>query len=83
LAASRAARPARIDQHRGGILATNALAAAPRPPPTLWAGDKGPAHAARGCRCWKDPEWLAASFDRNTPEQIMALVLGLTVCVLV
>ena len=81
LAASRAARPALIDQHRGCLLATHARDATPRPPPPLLDASTGQTHAERGVRCWPEPECLAAALDRNTPERSMALLMVMTVCV--
>lgn len=83
LAAARAARPARLAPHRGVILATNARAAAPRPPQTLVAGSTGQAHAERGVRFVTEPALLAASCSLKTPERRMALLLVMTGCVLV
>ena len=50
-ASARAARQALIDPHSCFILATHALDATQRPPPTLLAGDQGQAPVERGCRC--------------------------------
>jgi hypothetical protein len=57
LAATRTSRPALIDQHGGGILATTALDPTHLPPPEMWAGDQGQGHVERGCRCLKDPQF--------------------------
>ena len=47
------------------------------------AGDKGQAHAERGCRVLKDPHLLASSLDLKKPEWIMGLLMVMTVCLLV
>jgi transposase len=83
LASSLAARQALIDQHSCFILATNELDAAQLPPQKLLEGYKGQAHAERGFRFLKDPEFLASSFYLKKPERIMALLMVMTVCLLV
>jgi len=83
LVSSRAARHARIDQHRCVILATNELDATQLPPPQLVDADTGQTHGERGFRGLKDPEFLASARDLNTPERIMALLRVMTVCWLV
>jgi hypothetical protein len=50
LASRRAARQARVDQHRGVLLATNDLDATQRPPPELREGSTGQRQAERGVR---------------------------------
>jgi hypothetical protein len=52
-------------------------------PHDVRTGYTGQAQAARGCRCLKDPQFLAASVDRTQPERMMALVRVRTVCLLV
>jgi transposase len=83
LAASRTARPARVDQPSGVILATTARDATPRPPPAVLHGDTGQGQAERRCRCLQDPQLFAASLDLHKPERLMALVRVMTVGVLV
>jgi transposase len=83
LASQLAARQARIDQHRGFILATNALDHTQLPPQELLEGYKGQVHAARGFRFLNDPCFLASSRYLKTPERIMALFMVMTVCLLV
>ncbi|HSF31575.1 MAG TPA: IS1634 family transposase [Candidatus Tectomicrobia bacterium] len=83
LASQVAARQALIAQPSGFLLATNELDNTPLPPPALFEGDKGQAHAARGFRFLKDPGFLASSRYLKTPERIMALVMVMTVCLLV
>jgi hypothetical protein len=83
LASSPASRQALIDQHRGVILATNALDPAPRPPPAVWAGDKGQVQVERGFRCVKDPQFLASSLYLKKPERLMALLMVMTLGLLV
>ncbi len=83
LASSLAARQALIDQHSGFILATNELDTTQLPPQKLLAGDKGQTHVERGCRFLKNPEFLASSHYLKTPERIMALLRGMTVCLFV
>jgi hypothetical protein len=57
LASSLTSRQARIDQHRGVILATNELNGQQLSPQQFLGGDQGQSHAARGCRFWKDPQF--------------------------
>ena len=83
LASSLAPRQALIDQHRCCILATNALEEATLSPQEVLHGDTGQAHAERGVRFLKDPQFLAASLDLNKPERSMALLMVMTVCLLV
>jgi transposase len=83
LASSRAVRQALVDQHRCFIRATNALDATPLPPQELLPGDKGQGPAERGCRCLKDPRFVASSLSLKTPQRIMALLLVMTGCWLV
>jgi transposase len=80
LAASLAARQARIAQQRCFILATNALDATQLPPQELLTSYTGQAQAARGCRFVQDPQFLAASLSLKKPERIMALFMVMTVC---
>ena len=75
-------RQARIAQHRGGILATNARDATPLAPQELLPRSKGQGQAERGLRFVQDPPVFPASFDRKKPERIMALLMVMTVCVL-
>jgi transposase len=45
--------------------------------------DTGQGHAARGFRCRKDPQFLAASCSLNKPARIRARLMVMTVCLLV
>jgi len=83
LASTLTSRQARIDQHGWVILATTALDPTHLPPQERLAGYQGQVHVARGFRWLKDPQFLAASRYRKTPERIMALLMVMTVCVLV
>jgi transposase len=83
LASSLAPRQALIDQHRCFILATNELDEATLSPQEVLNGYKGQAHAERGFRFLKDPQFLAASLYLKKPERIMALLMVMTVCLLV
>ncbi len=83
LASALAPRQALIDQHRCFILATNELDEATLSPQEVLNGYKGQAHAERGFRFLKDPQFLAASLYRKKPERIMALLMVMTVCLLV
>jgi transposase len=83
LASSRAARQARIDQHRCVILATNARDTTPLPPQQLLEGDNGQTHGEHGVRFVKDPELLASSRYLKKPGRIMVLLMVMTVCWLV
>jgi transposase len=49
-------------------------------PQEVLNGYKGQAHAERGFRFLKDPQFLAASLYLKTPERIMALLMVMTVC---
>ena len=83
LAASLAAHQGLIDQHSCCILATNELDETQLPPHEVWHGYTGQVQAERGCRFLKAPPLLAASLYRKKPERIMALLMGMTVCLLV
>jgi transposase len=83
LASALTARQALIDQHGWFLLATNELDTTQRPPHEMLAGDKGQVQVERGCRCLKDPQFLASSRSLKKPERIMALRMVMTVCVLV
>jgi transposase len=83
LASALAPRQALIDQHRCFILATNELDEATLAPQEVLNGYKGQAHAERGFRFLKDPQFLAASLYLKKPERIMALLMVMTVCLLV
>jgi transposase len=83
LASSLTARQARIDQQSCFILATNELDNTQLPPYEVLQGYKGQAHAERGFRFLKDPQFLAASLYLKKPERIMALLMVMTVCLLV
>jgi transposase len=83
LASARAPRQALIDQHRCFIRATHELDEATLSPQEVRNGYTGQAHAERGVRCLKDPQFLAASLYLNKPERIMALLMVMTVCLLV
>lgn len=79
LASRLAARQALVDRQRGVLLATTAWEAPQLPPQALLAGDTGHGHAARGCRCRKEPRVLAASRSLNKPARLMALLRVMTV----
>ena len=83
LASSITARQALIDQHRCCLLATNALETPHLPPPAVVPGDKGQGQAERGFRLLKDPQVVASSRSRHTPERLMALWMVRTGGVLV
>jgi transposase len=78
-----ATRQALVDQHSCFILATNALATTPLPPPAVLDGDKGQGQSERGCRFLKAPPFCAASLYRKKPERIMALLMVMPVGLLV
>jgi hypothetical protein len=77
------ARQARIDQHRGFILAMKALDDPLCPPPELCAGSTGQSQAARGVRFLQTPQCLAPSRSRNKPARSMARLMVMTVGLLV
>jgi hypothetical protein len=79
LASRRAARQARVDQHRGVILATPARDAVQVPALEIRAGYTGQAEAARGCRVLKAPQFVAAARSRKKPARLMALWMVMTV----
>jgi hypothetical protein len=81
LAAVLTARQARIAQHGCVIVATKELDTTPLPSPAVLAGDKGQVHAARGCRCVKDPPCVASALSLKTPARLMALMI-MTGCLL-
>jgi hypothetical protein len=83
LPSSLAAHAALVAPQRCFILATNELDEGLLPPPALLAGEKGQQHAQRGFRFLKAPRFLAASLSLKKPERIMALLMGMTVCLLV
>jgi transposase len=83
LASSIAARPPLVDQQRGFILATNELDETLLPPQDLFTGYQGQAHAERGFRFLKDPQFFASSRYLKKPERVMALLMVMTVCLLV
>jgi transposase len=83
LASRRTDRPARVDQHRCFLLATNELDEGQLSAQAVLDGDKGQARAARGFRFLKGPQFLASSLYLKKPERIMALLRVMTVCVLV
>lgn len=83
LASSLATRQALIDQHQCFILATNELDEATLPPQEVLTGYQGQAHAERGFRFLKDPQFFASSFYLKKPERLMALLMVMTVCLLV
>jgi hypothetical protein len=78
LASPGAARQARLERHRWGILATNARDTPHRPAQALCAGDNGQGPAARGVRVRNAPGVLAASRALNKPARSLALCLGRT-----
>jgi transposase len=83
LASSIAARPPLVDQQSCFILATNELDETLLPPTELLAGYKGQAHAERGFRFLKAPQFFASSLYLKKPERVMALLMVMTVCLLV
>ena len=83
LAASLAARQARIDQPSCFILAPNELDDQQLSPQALLDGSKGQSQADRGFRFRKDPRFLASSLYRTKPERLMALLMVMTVCLVV
>jgi transposase len=83
LASSLAARSPLVDQQSCFILATHELDEALLPPTELLAHYTGQAHAERGFRFRKDPQFLASSLSLKKPERIMALLMVMTVCLLV
>jgi hypothetical protein len=83
LASRVAARPARIAQQRGCLVATNDLDETQRPPQERREGDNSQGHAERGFRFLKDPRLLASSLYLNKPARLMALLMVMTVCWLV
>ena len=83
LASRVSARQALVDQHSCFILATNELDEAQLPAQAVLAGYKGQAHAERGFRFLKDPQFLASSLYLKKPERIMALLMVMPVCLLV
>ena len=82
-ASAMTARPALIDQHRGFLLATNALDEAQLPPHAVLARDKGQVDAERGFRFLQAPQFFASSLYLKKPERLMALLMVMTVCFLV
>ena len=82
-ASSLAPRETRRTPHRGVSLATHALEAQRWSPPARLPGDKGQRQTARGGRLLQAPPCCAAALSRNKPERIMALLMGMTGCVLV
>ena len=83
LASRGAARQALVDQQSCFILATNELDEAQLPVPAVLDGYKGQAHAERGFRFLKAPQFLASSLYLKKPERVMALLMVMTVCLLV
>jgi transposase len=83
LASAIAAHQPVVNQQSGFSLATNELDNAQLPPQELLAGYKGQALAERGVRFLKAPRFLASSLYLKKPERIMALLIGMTVCLLV
>jgi transposase len=83
LASSVTHRAALVAQQSCVILATNALDDTQWSPAAWLAGDKGQPHAERGFRFLKDRQFLASSLYLKTPERIMALWMGMTVCLFV
>jgi transposase len=83
LASALAPRQALIAPHRCVILATNELDEATVSPQEVLNGYQGQAHAERGVRFLKDPQFLAASLYLTKPARIMALLMVMTVCLLV
>ncbi len=83
LASAIATRPPLVDQQSCFILATNELDETLLAPVELLASSKGQAHAERGFRFLKAPQFFASSLYLKKPERIMALLMVMTVCLLV
>jgi transposase len=83
LASSWARRQALVEPKRCFVLATPALEAQTRGAPEVLSAYKGHSVPERGVRVLKAPQCLASALSRKTPERIMALLMGLTVCLLV
>jgi hypothetical protein len=78
-----ASRRALIDRHGCFLLATHALDDALLPPPEVFAGYQGQAQAERGFRFLKDPQCLASARYLKQPARMMALLMGMTLCLVV
>jgi hypothetical protein len=61
-------RQARVDQHSGCILATNARDEGQVSAQAVLAGYTGQAHVERGLRFLKDPQFLASSLSLKNPS---------------
>lgn len=83
LASSITARPALVDQPSCFILAPHELDTTQLPPQAVLHGYKGQGQSERGCRFLKDPQFFASSLYLTKPERIMALLMGMTVCLVV
>lgn len=65
------------------ILATNELKTEHLSAPEVLSTYKGQAHAEKGFRFLKHPEFLASAMFLQKPERIMALLMVMTVCLMV
>lgn len=65
------------------VLATNELDADRLPAPEVLTGYKGQAHAEKGFRFLKHPEFLASALFLQKPERIMALLMMMPLCLMV
>jgi len=83
LASSLATRAPLVDQQSCFLLATHALDETRLPPTELLVHYKDQAHAERGFRFLKDPQFLASSLYLKKPERLMALLMVMTVCLFV
>jgi transposase len=76
-------RKALMDQQGLFVLATNELDANQLSAPEVLTGYKGQAHAEKGFRFLKHPEFLASALFLQKPERIMALLMIMTLCLMV
>lgn len=83
LPSSLASRQAWLDAKSGGILATNACETTALSAAEALARYQSQRLPERGCRFRKAPRFLASSCYGKKPERVMALLRGMTVCLLV
>ena len=83
LASVPAAYTARLRQHSGFILATNQLDIEALSDAELLQAYKVQHRVERGFCFLKDPLFLVSSLYLKSPQRIMALMLGMTLCLLV